>query len=296
MTLRRDGTAGWWIALQLAPVLVVVSVLFGAALALAVAQSLGYAPWFGVNTFPDGSHFAALWGSRAFWASLGLTLAYATASTAGALVLGTALAVVLTKAFPGKAVFGTLYKLPLMVPYIVGVALAVLMMGQGGVASRVCAALGVIDDPAQFPRVLHTHHGWGIVAVYVWKQTPFVALVIHAVLLGMGRETQEAAAILGARTWTIFRAVTLPQILPGLVSAGLICFAFSLGAFEAPFILGGGYPDTLPVMAWRLFNDSDYALQVRGMAVVVSIALVAALVLLPWLAAYRRWERGMGRR
>ena len=55
----------------------------------------------------------------------------------------------------------------------------------------------------------------------------------------------------------------------------LICFAFNVGAFEAPFILGGGYPDTLPVVAWRYFNDANYAFQLQGMATVVSIGIVS---------------------
>ena len=153
----------------------------------------------------------------------------------------------------------------------------------------------MIDDPAQFPQILKTHYGWGIIAVYVWKQTPFITLAVYAVLLGIGRETEEAAAILGANRRTIFFRVTLPQILPGVVSSTLICFAFNVGAFEAPFILGGGFPDTLPVVAWRYFNDADYTLQLQGMATVVSIGLVAGVILFGYLAAYRRYERRMGR-
>lgn len=281
--------------LQLVPVLFVLAVLFGGALVLAVLQSLGFAPWFGVNTFPDFSYFGALWGSRTFWVSLGLTLYYATASTLIALILGTLLALSLRKAFRGRALFGYLYKLPLMIPYTVGIALAVIMLSNGGILSRLAAALGMIDDPGQFPQILNTHYGWGIIAVYVWKQLPFMALAIYAVLLGIGRDTEEAAAILGAGRRTIFFRVTLPQVLPGIVSATLICFAFNVGAFEAPFILGGGFPDTLPVVAWRYFNDADYTLQLQGMATVVSIGIVSGVILFAYLWTYRRFERRMGR-
>ena len=75
----------------------------------------------------------------------------------------------------------------------------------------------------------------------------------------------------------------------------LIIFAFNIGAFEAPFIPGGGFPDTLPVVAWRYFNDADYTLQLQGMATVVSIALVAGVILYSYLAFYRRYERRIGR-
>jgi putative spermidine/putrescine transport system permease protein len=289
---KRERT---WMWIQMLPVMLVLTVLFGGALVLGVAQSLGFAPWFGVNTFPDLTYFAALWGSSFFWQSLGLTLYYAIAATLISLVLGILLALALVRTFPSKTLYKYLYKLPLMIPYTVGIALAVIMLGNGGMLSRLMAFAGFIDDPSQFPQILKTHMGWGIIAVYVWKQTPFVALTIYAVLLGVGRETEEAAAILGASKRQTFFLVTLPQILPGIISSTLIIFAFNIGAFEAPFILGGGFPDTLPVVAWRYFNDADYTLQLQGMATVVSIALVAGVILYSYLAFYRRYERRIGR-
>ena len=101
--------------------------------------------------------------------------------------------------------------------------------------------------------------------------------------------------LLGARPATIFLRVTLPQILPGIVSATLICFSFNIGAFEAPYILGGGFPDTLPVVAWRYFNDANYSLQLQGMATVVSIGLVSGVILAFYLWFYRVFERRRGR-
>lgn len=293
--LARHKRERRWMWLQLLPVMSVLTVLFGGALVLGVAQSLGFAPWFGVNTFPDFAYFGALWGDSFFWRSLGLTLYYAIAATFISLVLGILLALALVRSFPSKTLYKYLYKLPLMIPYTVGIALAVIMLGNGGMLSRLMAFAGFIDDPAQFPQILKTHMGWGVIAVYVWKQTPFVALTIYAVLLGVGRETEEAAAILGANKRQIFFQVTLPQILPGIISSTLIIFAFNIGAFEAPFILGGGFPDTLPVVAWRYFNDADYTLQLQGMATVVSIALVAGVILYSHLAIYRRYERRIGR-
>lgn len=284
-----------WLWLQLSPVLLILAVLFGGALVLAVVQSLGFAPWFGVNTFPSFQYFGALWGSVSFWQSLWMTLYYATVSTVIALAMGIALALALVRTFPGKHLYKYVYKLPLMIPYTVGIALAVIMLGNGGMISRLAAFFGFISDPSQFPQILKTHAGWGIIAVYVWKQVPFITLAIYAVMLGIGRETEEAAAILGANRWQILSQVTLPQIMPGVVSSTLICFAFNVGAFEAPFILGGGFPDTLPVVAWRYFNDADYTLQLQGMATVVSIALVAGIILFSYLAIYRRFERKIGR-
>ncbi|MGV8834346.1 MAG: ABC transporter permease [Devosia sp.] len=292
---HHSNSLHWRRAIGLLPIGLVLLVLFGGGLSLALLQSLGFAPWYGINSFPDTGYFAALWRDQAFWWSLHYTLYYSAVSTVIGLVLAIALALCLVKAFPGKTIFNHIYKLPLMVPYAVGIALAVIMMGNGGLLSRAAAALGWINDPAQFPRLLNTHAGWGVISVYVWKQMPFMTLAIHAVLVEAGREREEAAAILGANRWQIFREITLPQIGPGIVSSSLICFAFNMGAFEAPFILGGGFPDTLPVLAWRYFNDADYAMQAQGMAAIVSIGLIAGLLIALYLAAYRRYEASLGR-
>ncbi len=290
----RNG-ATWKVVASLLPIGGVLGLMLGGAVLLAVAQSLGFAPWYGINSFPDPGYFASLWASEGFWLSVGLTLHYSLAATLLALLLALTTATLLVRWFPGRAVFGALYRLPLVVPYGVGVALAVIVMGNGGLVSRSFAALGWIDDPSGFPRLLSTHAGWGVIAVYVWKQLPFMVVAVHAVMLGADRDQAEAAIVLGADRWDVFRQVTLPQIAPGILSATLICFAFNMGAFEAPFILGGGYPDTLPVLAWRFFNDADYTMQLRGMAVVVSIAALTGALVLAYLVAYRSYERSIGR-
>lgn len=280
---------------EVVPLLVILLGLFGGAVVLGILQSFGYAPWFGINEFPTTRYFERLWLSVDFWASLGLTLYYGFAATLIGLVISIPLSIALSKKFRASRVFGALIRLPLMVPYTVGIALALVSLGNGGLLSRISAGLGLIDDPAQFVQILKTHGGCGIIAVYVWKQVPFMTLTLSAVLARKGEDTVEAAMVLGANSRQIFWRVTLPQIMPGIVSASLICFAFNIGAFEAPLILGGGYPDTLPVLAWRYFQDANYAFQLQGMAVVVSLALVSGIFLAVYLLGYRRYERARGR-
>jgi putative spermidine/putrescine transport system permease protein len=131
--------------------------------------------------------------------------------------------------------------------------------------------------------------------VYLWKQIPFSTLIIYSVLMGLGKESEEAALTLGASRWQTFWHVTLPQIMPGIVSATIIVFAFNFGSFEVPFILGGGFPNTLPVEAWRAFDDADYSRRLRAMAIVMFISLISSAVLITYLALYRRFERQRGR-
>lgn len=284
-----------YVPLMLAPVVLTVSTLFVGALIVAALQSFGYAPLYGINEFPTLEHYRSLFALPGFWASVGLTFYYAIVPTIVGTILSIYLALTLRRRFRGKGFVQFVYKLPLMIPYLVGVAVTIVLFGNGGIVARSLYAMGVIESTGEFPRLIYSHAGWGIMFVYVWKQVPFTTLIVYSVLMGLGRESEEAASTLGAGKWQTFWHVTLPQIMPGIVSATIIVFAFNFGSFEIPFILGGGFPNTLPVEAWRAFEDADYSRRLRAMAIVMFIGLMSGAVLFLYLWTYRRFERLRGR-
>jgi putative spermidine/putrescine transport system permease protein len=284
-----------YVPLMLAPVLLTIGVLFFGALVVALLQSFGHAPIYGIEEFPTLRHYRNLFALPGFWSSVGLTFYYALVPTIVGTILSVYLALMLRRRFRGKGLVQFVYKLPLMIPYLVGVALTIVLFGNGGIIARAMFALGIIESTRDFPRLIYSHAGWGIMIVYLWKQIPFTTLIVYSVLMGLGRESEEAAATLGARRWQTFWHVTLPQIMPGIVSATVIVFAFNFGSFEVPFILGGGFPNTLPVEAWRAFEDADYSHRLRAMAIVMFIGVLSGGVLFTYLAAYRRFERLRGR-
>ncbi len=285
----------FYVPLMLAPVMLTLGILFVTSLGTAVLQSFGYAPLYQINEFPTLRHYESLFGLPGFWQSVGLTFYYAIVPTVVGTVLSIYLALLLRRRFRGKAWVQFIYKLPLMIPYLVGVALTLAIFANGGFLARILHSLGIIEAASDFPRVLYTHGGWGVMIVYLWKQIPFTTLIVYSVLMGLGREHEEAAATLGANRWQTFWNVTLPQIMPGIVSATVIVFAFNFGSFEVPFILGPGFPNTLAVEAWRAFDDADYTRRLRAMAIVVVIGALSSAILLTYLAAYRRFERMRGR-
>jgi len=284
-----------YVPLMLAPVMLTLGILFVTSLGTAILQSFGYAPLYNVNEFPTLRYYESLFSQSGFWRSVGLTFYYAIVPTIVGTALSIYLALLLRRRFRGKAWVQYIYKLPLMIPYLVGVALTLAIFANGGFLARALYAVGLIETAAEFPRVLYTHGGWGIMLVYIWKQVPFTTLNVYSVLMGLGREHEEAAATLGAKGWQTFWHVTLPQIMPGIVSATVIVFAFNFGSFEVPFILGPGFPNTLPVEAWRAFDDAEYTRRLRAMAIVVVIGALSSAILLTYLAAYRRFERMRGR-
>jgi putative spermidine/putrescine transport system permease protein len=277
------------------PLAAFLTLTLGGGLLFVLAQSLGFAPWYGINSFPDFAHYRAMIDRPEFLQSTWLTVAYASVATVIALVLGTGLALSLRATAATSAFVQRLVALPLVVSYGVGVALAVLILGNGGVLSRLVAALGVIDQPGDFPRLIQTHAGYGVVAVFVWKQIPFVAISVLGVLAKRSRDIEDAARVLGASRRLVLTDVVLPTIAPALSTAALISFAFNIGAFEAPLILGAGHPRTLPVIVWELMSDQDHARQLEAMAAVVLMASIVVLASATNLLVLRRFTKSGAR-
>lgn len=270
-------------ALLLAPALLVVVVLFGGGMAQAVAQSLGYRPYLAGGSFSLDA-YRGLWTDPAVRASVGITLRVALLSTGLAAVLGLGAALLVRSLGRGRPLFAGLLQVTLPLPHLVAALAMLLLLSQAGAVSRVAAAFGWVDDPAGFPAVVQDPFGWGIIVSYLWKEAPFVAVVLLSVLSRRVDELSDAARALGAGAWQRFRHVLLPALAPALGSASVLVFAFTLGSYEVPFLLGRPYPATLPVVAYEQFRDPDLAARPLAMAVAVLIAVLSGACAVAYLA------------
>ncbi|NJS40771.1 MAG: ABC transporter permease subunit, partial [Rhodobacteraceae bacterium] len=148
-------------------------------------------------------------------------------------------------------------------------------------------AAGLIATPADFPALTHDPYAIGIILLYVWKELPFITLILLANLQSIDKDHEATARSLGATRWQAFRFVLLPMLLPGLLSASALVFAFAFGAYEVPLVLGAHAPTTLPVLAWRSFTDTDLATRPEAMAMAVIIAVIGLAILLLYARALR---------
>ena len=276
------------IALLLAPALLVVGVLFSGGLFVALVQSFGYLPAIGMTDVSLDAYREVL-GSREFLNSLALTFYVAGASTVISTVLAVLAALALRRA--NGRISAVVFQLPITIPHLVAAVGIALVVSQTGLGARLAGALGLIGEPREFPALLYDKYSVGIILTYVWKETPFIALVVLASLRGVASELEEVARTLGANAWQRFWYVVFPVISPGIVAASLIVFAFTFGAFEVPYLLGQSYPTILPVMAYEEYRDIDLTARPVAMAINVLIAVITAL----FAAAYLRLSRGLGR-
>ncbi len=276
------------IALLLAPALLVIGVLFAGGLFAAVVQSLGYLPAIGQTEINLDAYREFLTGED-FIRSFLLTTYVAAASTGISTVLAVLAALALRRA--GGRLSAVVFQLPITIPHLVAAVGIALVISQAGLGARLAAALGLIGDPGEFPALLYDRYSVGIILTYVWKETPFIALVVLASLRGVAGELEEVARTLGANAWQRFWYVVFPVISPGIIAASLIVFAFTFGAFEVPYLLGRTYPTILPVMAYNEYRDIELTARPVAMAINVLIALITAV----FAALYLRLARDLGR-
>lgn len=278
---------GLRVALLLAPALGVVVVLFGGGLAQAVAQSVGYQPYPPARDLSLDA-YRALWADPAVRASVGITLRVALVATAAAAVLGVAAALLVRSLGRTRRGFAALLQVTLPLPHAVAALAMILLLSQSGALSRVAAGLGWVDGPADFPALTQDAFGWGIIASYVWKEAPFVAVVVLAALSSGVGELEDAARALGASAAQRLRHVLLPVLAPAVAAASVLVLAFTLGSYEVPFLLGRPFPATLPVVAYQQFRDPDLAARPLAMAIAVVTAVLVGACAVAYLSLSER--------
>jgi spermidine/putrescine transport system permease protein len=198
-------------------------------------------------------------------AGLRVSLIVGGISTIVATVLGTLLAVALGRGrFRGRGALESLLYVPLVTPEIVaGISLLVLFAG-------LKIALGITT----------------IVIAHVAFSVSFVTVVVLARLAGMDRSLEEAALILGADEWTTFFRVTLPQLLPGVVSGALLAFTLSFDDYVITSFVAGSGTSTLPVVVYGMVRRNiDPAINA------ISTLVLVFTTLLIWLADRAGRER-----
>ncbi len=294
---RRKGQLpqGVRTLLLLSPALVVVVGLFLGGLSLGVAQSLGYQPFLGATTLSTDA-YRGLVDDVEVRRSLLLTFRLASLSTAVSAVLAVASALLLRATRRGRRAATVLFQASLPVPHLVGAAAMLLLLGQSGLLSRVLFAVGLVESPADAPVLTNDSFGWAILAEYVWKETPFIGVVVLAALSGGVADLESAARTLGAGAWQRFRFVVLPLITPAVVSTSVIVFAFTFGSYEVPLLLGQPFPATLPVVAFQAYSDTDLTARPRAMAIAVVIAVLVSVVVLAYTVLTERVLRPAGAR
>lgn len=278
------------IPLMLAPTMLIIVVLFFGSLGYGFLQSLGFNPAIGNTELSLEAYRSVLFSEEIasrFWPGLWLSLWVAFASTFISAAIAIGVALLLRRTFVGKKLAVFFFQLNLPIPHLV-IAVGMLMLfSQSGLVSRILGELGIVTSPRDFPPLTRDAYGIGIILAYIWKEVAFFGIIVLAILQSLGEDYESVAQSLGANRWQRFRTVTLPLIMPGLMSASIIVFAFTFGTYEVPRILGVQHPKMLPVLALEFFLNPDLNARAEGMALSMIIAVIvfALVFLYMWITA-----------
>ncbi|GAA2246740.1 ABC transporter permease [Herbiconiux moechotypicola] len=216
------------------------------------------------------AEFIPLITSPASVDALWLSLRTSVISTALCILLGVPMAIVLARtSFWGQKVLRSLVLLPLVLPPVVGGIALLYTFGRRGLLGQSVEVLGVTI----------AFSTTAVVLAQTFVALPFLVLSLEGALRTVGTRYEAVAATLGARPTTVLRRVTLPLVLPALVSGAVLSFARALGEFGATLTFAGslqGVTRTLPLEIYlQRETDPDAAVALSLVLVAVAVVVVA---------------------
>ena len=279
LTLRQVRLA--WILVL--PTLLVVVLVAGYPLAQVFYWSFFKADIAFVEPpeFVGLENYAYLFQDPDFRQALWNTLKFTVVSVSLETVLGLAIALIIHSNFRGRGLVRTAILIPWAIPTVVSAKMWQWMLNDVyGVINVLGVKLDLLSQKVAFlarPELLLP----SIIAVDVWKTTPFMALLLLAGLQMIPEELYEAASIDGASRWQQFWSITLPLLTPALVVALIFRTLDALRVFDVVFVMSGVNPATRTLAVYNRQTLVDFQDLGYGSAISVAIlVIIFAFVLL----------------
>ena len=182
--------------------------------------------------------------------------------------------------FPGRRIVDALVDLPFALPTAVaGIALSALYAPTGWVG-HLLAPLGIqiAFKPA------------GIVVAMMFIALPFIVRTVQPVIEDLESEQEEAAHLMGASSWQIFRLISFPAIFPALLTGFALAFARCLGEYGSIIFISSNRPmvsEIIPVLIVQQLDQFDY----RGATAIAALMLGVSFLLLLAINLLQAWVR-----
>ncbi len=247
----KEPGAGWASYALVAPALVVIAAFF--VFPLLLSAVLAFRAKGGGFTL---EHFAKAWDL--YQTDLLFTVAIVLLSTVLIGFVAIAIAGYLTLGENPRAVaiLRWLYRWPLFIPFIVTGQVMRTFLAKNGMLNHVLVGSGLID-----PMAAQSMLDWrGIVVAFVWKQAPFVTLLLAGAMASLDAQHIEAARNLGARRLRVLVDIVLPQVRGTLLVGLVLSFVTMLSVLSVPLMINPNSPTMVTVdVAYRISTLSDYA-------------------------------------
>ena len=232
-------------------------------------------PWLG-TPFIGLKNFTFILQQQDFWSSMRVSAYFTVGSVLCELLLGLTVALVVNESFRGRGLMRAAMLVPWAIPTVISARMFGWMYSPGvGAFNGLLSAMHISNGPIDFL----SSDTWAMPAVIladVWKNTPFIALLLLAGLQVISADLYESARVDGAGVFSRFRYITLPLLRGSIVIALLFRTITAFQTFDLPFTLTSGGPGTdtelLSLHAYRtLFSYVNFG---RGSAMAVILALI----------------------
>lgn len=260
MELRKNSGALKWILIAVVTAFLAVFLVLPLVYIIFTALSKGVGVYLASITDEYALKAAVLTVQATIWAVLINT------------VFGIAAAWCLTKyAFKGKKIISTFIDLPVTVSPIIAGLIYVLSFGRQSFLYPILDKWGI--------QIIFAVPG--IVLATIFVTFPFISRELIPVLTAQGTDEEEAAALMGAGTFTIFRKVTFPHIKWALLYGIVLCTARAMGEFGAVSVLSGhlrGKTNTLPLYIELLYQGYDFTGAFAASSILVIMAIIVLIL------------------
>ncbi|WRS30111.1 ABC transporter permease [Actinomycetaceae bacterium MB13-C1-2] len=227
-------------------------------------------PLVAMATRIDWSNFFELITSQSSLTALKLSLKTASISTLMCLLFGVPIALILAREdFRGQQLVRSIVTLPMVLPPVVGGLALLYTFGRRGLLGQYFEALGL---NIAFSTT-------AVILAQTFVAMPFLVVSLEGTLRTYGQRYEVVAATLGASPSMVLRKVTLPLILPGLLSAAVLSFARALGEFGATITFAGsleGVTRTMPLEIYlQRVSDPQGAIALSMVLIFVAVLVMA---------------------
>ncbi|ASK64727.1 molybdate ABC transporter permease subunit [Brachybacterium avium] len=215
--------------------------------------------------------FGALITSEASLSALRLSVQTSGTSALLCVLMGVPMSVLLARAeFRGLSLLRSLVLLPLVLPPVVGGIALLYTFGRQGLLGRQLEVLGL---EIAFSTT-------AVVLAQTFVALPFLVISLEGALRTAGTRYEIAAASLGARPSRVLLGVTLPLVLPALLSGTVLAFARALGEFGATITFAGSLQGTTRTLPLEIYlqreSDPDAAVALSFLLMIVAVLVIAA--------------------
>ncbi|SFU89682.1 putative spermidine/putrescine transport system permease protein [Polaromonas sp. YR568] len=262
----------YWLA---APGVLMTLAFVAVPLVIMLSLSLyPFIPGVGVGEHLTIANYAEMARDEYFHVIFGRTFGMAALVTIICIAIGVPEAYVLSRLSERwRAVSIVIVLGPMLISVVVRTLGWAILLGNEGVINKLLLASGLVSEPV---KMMFTFTGVVIALVHVL--VPFMVLAVWASLQKLDGATEQAAESLGAGLWTVMRRIVFPQVIPGVLSGGLIVFALAASAFATPAIIGGRRLKVVPTTIYDEFlGNLNWPLGAALAVVLVVIVLAVSI-------------------